>query len=197
MGLDITVYYWGPVGGANIYGRAIGIYLALNQAKKKYPSITYEMKAPSEMPDGTGFAVPAISIEGTCIAQTPAILIALGEEFGLLGRTKAERLQCMQGIEDMNDVFGEHSKWVDDEERKNKWFAYLEKKLAGKQWIAGTDAPTVADFHGVFAFEWVKKKNIDFSAFPNTSKWWADIQAYPVVAEMYASCVDGRTMIPP
>ena len=38
--------------------------------------------------------------------------------------------------------------------------------------------------------------SVDFSAYPSVTKWWADIKAYPVVAKMYASCVDGRSMIP-
>lgn len=68
---------------------------------------------------------------------------------------------------DFNDIFGEHAKFVDDKERKDKWFSYLDKKIAagGTGWAAGTASPTIADFHGVFAFEWVVKKQIDFSEY--------------------------------
>lgn len=189
-GTPITVYYWGPT-MMNMYGRAIGIYLTLNQA-----GVAYEMKGTNEMPGGASFAVPAVVIDGVLIGQTPMILKALGDKLGLAGTTTAEKYAVMHAIEDMNDVFGEHGKWVENAERKGKWLAYLEQKLAGRQWMAGTAEPTVADFHGVFAFEWVVKKGIDFSGYPKVSKWWADIRAYPVVAKMYASCVDGRTMIP-
>lgn len=188
---DITVYYFGPVGGMNMYGRAIGVYLTLNQA-----GVEYKMKPPGEKPDGSGMAAPVVVVDGISIAQTPAILTVLGEKYSLAGRTFEERIRVLQALHDMNDVFGEHGKMAEDAARKERWFTYLEKRLEGKKWMGGTSEPSVADFHGVFAFEWVKKKGIDFSAYPNTTKWWADIQAYPVVAAMYASCVDGRTMIP-
>merc|ERR1712050_250769 len=100
------------------------------------------------------------------------------------------------GIEDMNDFFNEHEKFVEDEAHKKKRFTYLEKKLEGKQWLAGTDEPTVADFHGVFAFEWIDKKKIDISEFPNTTQWLESIRKYPVVKALYDSCTDGRQMIP-
>ena len=32
--------------------------------------------------------------------------------------------------------------------------------LTCPQRLAGTESPTVADFHGVFAFEWVVKKKV-------------------------------------
>eukprot|EP00931_Biecheleriopsis_adriatica_P019884 TRINITY_DN13427_c0_g3_i2.p1 TRINITY_DN13427_c0_g3~~TRINITY_DN13427_c0_g3_i2.p1 ORF type:complete len:219 (-),score=34.12 TRINITY_DN13427_c0_g3_i2:43-699(-) len=190
----ITVYYWGPHPHKkiNAYGRATAIYLTLDQA-----GVKYDCKHPNELPkDSCSMAVPVVDIDGVCIGQTPAILIALGEMYGLVGKTQGEKLQVLQALEDMNDVFGEHGKFKENEERKNKWFTYLEKKLDGKKWMGGTDEPTVADFHGVFAFEWIRKRSIDISAYPNTLKWWADIQAYPVVANMFASCVDGRTMLP-
>ena len=87
---------------------------------------------------------------------------------------------------------------MDDKERKDKWFSYLDKKIAagGTGWAAGTASPTIADFHGVFAFEWVVKKQIDFSEYKSLTAWWDKIKAFPAVNELYASCVDGRTMIP-
>merc|ERR1712244_169767 len=113
----------------NMYGRAIGIYLTLDQA-----GATYDMKPPSDMPDGTAMAVPAVNIDGFCMGQTLAILASLGEAFGLNGKTPQEKMACMQALEDMNDVFGEHGKMAEDEERKKKWFTYLDKKLQGKKW---------------------------------------------------------------
>jgi len=196
---DIIVYYWGPHkeadGGMMVYGRAIGIYLTLDQAGAKY-----EKKPPGAMPEGAAMAVPCVSLDKQLMGQTPAILTVLGEMFGLGGGTKAERICCLQAVEDMNDFFGERKKLSEDEAHKNKRFAYLEGKLkatkaggGGAKWLAGTSEPTVADFHGVFAFEQLKAHKVNFSAFPETTKWWADIQKYPVVAAMYAT---GIQMVP-
>mmetsp|Transcript_45153 Transcript_45153/g.79478 ORF Transcript_45153/g.79478 Transcript_45153/m.79478 type:complete len:204 (-) Transcript_45153:31-642(-) len=188
---SITVYYHGPAGPMNIYGRAIGIYLTLDQA-----GVTYEMKGPSEVPGVQGMAVPVVDIDGNLMAQTPAILIVLGDKFGLAGKTLEEKMKVRHALQDVNDVQGEAKKIKESADRKKKWFTYLDKKLDGRKWMGGTDEPSVADFHGVFAFEVVKQAGIDFSEYPNVTKWWASIQAYPVVAKMYASLVDGRTMLP-
>jgi len=191
--MSIKVYYWGPK-MMNMYGRAIGIYLTLDQA-----GVEYEMHPQSELAavaPGAAFAVPCVEIDGTFMGQTPAILSVLGRKFGLLGKTPAEEMQVLHGLEDMNDIFGEHGKFVENEERKDKWFSYFDKKLAERKWVGGTEDPTVADFHGVFTFEWVNKKKIDFSKYENVVRWLADLKEYPVVKKMYASCVDGRSMIP-
>lgn len=187
---SITVYYWGPVGPMNGYARAIGIYLTLDQAGAKYV-----MKGPDEKPANGAMAVPIVDLDGLIIGQCPAILKVLGDIFGLSGKTFEEKALCLQAIEDMQDIYVEHKTFVEQEQRKNQWFTYLDAKLQGKKWMAGGANPTIADFHGVFAFEFVISKKIDFSAFPNMTQWWADIQKYPVVAKMKASCVDGRTMV--
>ena len=159
------------------------------------------MKGPNEAPAGGSFAPPCVDIgDGIVVGQTPAALFALGEKYNLIGETFEEKVRVMQTTEDFNDIFGEHGKFVDNAERKAKWFTYLDKKLAspdeGFTWAANTKRPTVADFHGVFAFEWVVKKNIDFSTYPNIVKWWDEIRKWQSVKKLYDSCVDGRTMIP-
>ena len=176
-----TVYYHGPCGAMNMYGRGIGIYLTLDQAGHPY-----EMKAPGEMPEGATFAPPCLVMDGVAMGQAPMILSVypdlrlqpltggvapslllmlsgdrdrLGEKFGLAGTTPEEKMKVLHMLGDMNDIFGEaQNNKFEDEARTAKWFSYLEKKLAGSQWLAGTAEPTVADFHGVFAFEWVVKR---------------------------------------
>jgi hypothetical protein len=191
----VTVYYWGPNGGMNMYGRSIGIYLTLDQA-----GVKWENKGKDAIPQGglgtVAFAMPCVQIDDIIVSQTPAILGILGQKYGLAGKTSTETMKVAQAVLDMNDVFGEHAKFVTNEDRKTQWFTYLEKKLETTGWMGGTKEPTIADFHGVFAFVWVVKKKVDFSAFPKTTKWWAEIKKYPVVAKMFASCVGGRTMIP-
>ena len=193
--MAITVYYWGPT-QANMYGRAIGIYATLYEAGID----DFAMKAPKDMPPGSSFAPPCVDIDGTLVGQTPAALFVLGEKFGLIGNGGEEKARVMQTLLDFNDIFQEHGKFVENKERKAKWFDYLEKKLESTAdncpWAAGTSQPTVADFHGAFAFEWVVKKGIDFSEYPNITKWWNSIRNWPSVKKLYDSCVDGRTMIP-
>mmetsp|Transcript_17448 Transcript_17448/g.56305 ORF Transcript_17448/g.56305 Transcript_17448/m.56305 type:complete len:193 (-) Transcript_17448:214-792(-) len=192
--MTITVYYWGPAGGMNMYGRAIGIYATLKAA-----GVAYVEAGPNARPELSSFAPPAVDLgDGVVVGQAPACLTALGEKFNLGGATFAEKARVQQAMLDFNDIFGEHAKFVDDKERKDKWFSYLDKKIAagGTGWAAGTASPTIADFHGVFAFEWVVKKQIDFSEYKSLTAWWDKIKAFPAVNELYASCVDGRTMIP-
>merc|ERR1719350_255897 len=145
------------------------------------------------MPEGAAFAVPVVDVDGVSIGQTPMILMVLGEKFGLAGARPQEKAQVLQALGDMNDLFNEHGKFVENEERKDKWFGYLEGKLEGRAWMGGTAEPSIADFHGVFAMEWINKKKIDYSKFPRVTKWWADLQAVPVVKKMHDSCVDGRS----
>ena len=210
----------------NMYGRAIGIYLTLDAAGAKYEMKPQaEMPAGCAMAppavdiDGTCIGQTPAILTVSCgepdvkqphvgrefpfgrmlncrhIPRFPGCQV-LGTKFDLAGTTPEEKMLVLQSVEDMNDIFGEHGKMVDDAALKDKRFSYLEKKIAGKKWLAGTAEPTIADFHGVFAFEWVVKKGVDFSAYPNVTKWLADIRAHPCVAKMIASCVDGRSMIP-
>merc|ERR1712228_112722 len=98
--------------------------------------VKYECKHPSEMPDdGSAMAVPVVDIDGFRIGQSPAILAALGEMFGLVGKTQTEKMKVLQGLQDMQDVLADVEKFKENEERKIKWFTYLEKKLQGKKWM--------------------------------------------------------------
>merc|ERR1712139_48637 len=97
------------------------------------------------------------------MGQTPMILLSLGDKYGLAGKNTDEKMSVMHLLGDVNDMFGEKDKMAENAERKEKWFSYLEKKMDGRKWLAGTAEPTVADFHGVFAFEWIVKAGIDFS----------------------------------
>lgn len=199
----ITVYYFGPhtdPGTLNIYGRAIGIYLTLDQA-----GFPYDMKPPSALPGGcvaiggenpASYALPVVDIDGTLMAQAPQILSVLGNFFGLAGKTTVEKMQVEHALGDVNDLFGVHGKFAEDEALKKKWFGYFEKKLAGKSWMGGTAEPSIADFHGVFSMVWIDSKRINYRDYPNFNQWWTNIKNYPVVAKMLASCVNGRTMIP-
>ena len=73
----------------------------------------------------------------------------------------------------------------------------MDAKIAagGTTGVAGTPDATVADFHGVFACEWLVKKGIDFTSdYPNIAKWWEAVKNVPAMKKLYDSCVDGRTL---
>lgn len=207
---SIKVYYWGPHGDMKFYGRAIAIYLTLDQAGVPYDKINVkdpgvssrfaalDPNSSNESDPPKAYAPPLVEIDGDFMGQTPGILALLGEMFELLGKTPAEKMQTLHALGDVQDVFDLHGKFETDASIKGKWLGYLDKKLEGKKWMGGTQEPTVADFHGVFAFCWVVGKNIDFSNYSNLTQWWRNIKEVPVVAKMLASCTDegGLKMVP-
>jgi len=208
---SIKVHYWGPHPGMELgvpfYGRAIGIYLTLDQAGYKYekcyagdamnrfagPNPNFLLAAESDANQLKGYAPPLVEIDGNFMAQTPQILAVLGETFGLAGQTRKENMQVLHALGDVQDVFDLHNNFVTDVALKDKWFKYLENKLQrykseGNSWMGGTKGPSVADFHGVFTFCCIVGKSIDFSNYPNLTQWWKAIKAFPVVANMLGTC---------
>ncbi|CAK0834212.1 unnamed protein product, partial [Prorocentrum cordatum] len=75
--------------------------------------VKHEKRPPPEMPDGSAVAVPVVDVDGFCMGQCPAILAALGSMFQLSGKTPQEKMRCLQALQDMNDVFGEHGKMAE------------------------------------------------------------------------------------
>merc|ERR1719354_1182157 len=171
-----VVYYWSAC--QQFWGRAIGIILTLDAA-----GVKYFIKDKEEADFSKGLAVPMITLTtGQTLSQTPAILDILGERLNLMGETEDEILLCKQSIYDMNDIFGES---------KN----FKEKPDRAKHQFLVCDSPTVADFHGVFAFEWVHARFGESygEEFPNLARWWKDVCEVPVVKKMKTS---GIVMIP-
>lgn len=175
-----SVYYFTACKA--FWGRAIGVILTLEEAKAEY-SIHLPEEAPSER-----FTYPVITLDsGETIGQVPAILNILGEHFGLNGQTKKQQIMSQQAVLDMNDIFSlaQSGHFTENPERATQWFKLLESKLVENKFLVA-DTPTVADFHGVFATEWVHKC-YDFNAyetFPRLAQWWQDICNHPPVAKM-------------
>merc|ERR1712070_126752 len=141
-------------------------------------------------PEGKGAFYPQITLPGDLtISQTPAILDVLGESFGLNGTTPEQKMLSKQYVLDLNDVFGEAQKkrLTEDAERRDKWFTLLESRLE-KDFFLG-DEPTVVDFFGVFAFEWVVARECPFDKFEKLTAWWARIKEVPAVKVLYDSPV--------
>jgi len=185
---DYTVYYWSAC--KKFCGRAIGIILTLDAA-----GANYEIKDKEEANFDEGFAVPMIELKsGQFISQTPAILDILGSSFNLQGATKEEIRLCKQSVLDVNDIFGESKGFKEKPDRMKKWFTLLEKRLSKQKFLAG-ETPTVADYHGVFAFEWVHARVGDSygEEFPNVARWWSELCETPAVKKMKDS---GIKMIP-
>jgi len=179
---DYTVYYWSAC--KKFWGRAIGIILTLDAA-----GANYEIKDKDEADFEQGFAVPMVELKsGQFISQTPAILDILGSAFNLQGATKEEIRLCKQSVLDMNDIFGESKGFKDKPDRMKKWFTLLEKRLSKQKFLAG-ETPTVADYHGVFAFEWVHARVGDSygEEFPSVARWWNDLCETPAVKKMKES----------
>merc|ERR1711956_44875 len=95
-----------------------------------------------------------------------------------------------QAVLDFNDIVSEHKTFKEKPDRAEKWFSYLEATLSSSEtgWIAGTKEATVADFHGVFACEFMILKEIDFTSdYPAIAKWWESVKAVPGVKKLYDS----------
>lgn len=187
--MSYTLYYW--TGCKEFWGRAIGIVLTLEEA-----GVEYCIKTPDQAPKGR-FTYPSITLDsGETIGQTPAILNVLGERFGLTGQTPMQKILCQEAVLDVNDIFSEaqSKKFTAEPERAAKWFTLIAEKLANQRFLVA-DTPTVADFHAVFATEWVHKsyKADAYDAHPRLAKWWQDICAHPSVNRMKTS---GIPMIP-
>ncbi len=133
---------------------------------------------------------------GQTISQSIAILHTLGEQYGLNGHTSEEKRACLQSLHDIDNIFTEaqSGKMTESPERADKWFALLEAKLENHKFLVN-DTPTTADFHAVFAFEWVNKSYSasGYEKFPRVSQWWKDLCEHPCVKKMKTSDV---AMIP-
>ena len=104
--MTVTVYYWGPAGGMNMYGRAIGIYATLKAA-----GVAYVEAGPNARPELSSFAPPAVDLgDGVVVGQAPACLTALGEKFNLGGATFAEKAKAPELSASATDRF-EESPW--------------------------------------------------------------------------------------
>ncbi len=61
-------------------------------------------------------------------------------------------------------------------------FTFLDKKLAGKQYLMG-DTFTVADAYCFTILNWTKFKDIDLSGYPNVTAYIARVGSRPKVQE--------------
>ncbi|MEM7283440.1 MAG: glutathione S-transferase family protein [Pseudomonadota bacterium] len=158
--------------------------------------VDYQVHQPEEAPPGR-FTFPQITLgTGETIGQVPVILNVLGDKFGLTGRSEIAKILCQQAVLDADDIFSAAQSGVFSENpaRAAQWFGLLQEKLAHTRFLVA-DTPTVADFHAVFATEWVHKSFSPdaYDSFPRLAQWWKDICEHPPVQRMKTS---GIPMIP-
>ncbi len=193
---EYTLYYWTAC--KQFWGRAIGVVLTLEEA-----GTNYVIREPKDAPTGEGevlfkrFSYPALTMPNNItIGQTPAILNVLGQHFGLAGITTEEQMDCQQTLLDINDLFSEtlSGKLVDRPERAKQWFEMLSHKLKNHRFLIN-EKPSVADFHAVFATEWIHQRyhKDAYNDFPGLARWWQDICLHPPVQRMKTS---GVAMLP-
>ena len=165
--MPYVLYYHSACKGFT--GRAAAALMMLEQAGAEF-----EIKLPDAVPAPTGFAPPMMSFpDGSYIAQTSAICIALGQDLGLAPKDPAAARKAMQITCDAADVISDMSK---GEERLAKWLSHLETNLSAACFCG--DNVTYADFavyQSVLCLD--IKSTVDLpkmlEAAPKLSKWCA------------------------
>lgn len=125
-----TLYYHAKCERA--FGRAWVPYAMLKHAGKDFTC-----KAPDEVPAGIGFAVPILtSPAGWSIAQSSAIITALGKELGLApGGGAIADAKSAQLLADAGDLLSEIAAGKPDE-RIMKWLTYIEGQMQGDYFMS-------------------------------------------------------------
>ena len=185
----ITIFYHGAC--KTFWARAAPIILTLDHVGAEY-----SIKDTSEAPEGCGFAVPMVILEdGQHLSQTVAITMALGDKYGLVGKTAQEKNVCLQTMLDLNDLLIEIKPGTLKEkpERLLKWKSVFESRLQDS--FFGGEEVSVADFFAETVFTFINFKFGDnYDDFPKLTKWMKSIVDVPAVKKMRASGID---IIPP
>eukprot|EP00930_Biecheleria_cincta_P064197 TRINITY_DN49755_c0_g1_i1.p1 TRINITY_DN49755_c0_g1~~TRINITY_DN49755_c0_g1_i1.p1 ORF type:complete len:219 (-),score=42.18 TRINITY_DN49755_c0_g1_i1:194-802(-) len=180
-GGKFIVYYHGAC--KSFWGRCLPIGMLLETA-----GVMYEFKLPEEQPEGAGFAVPMMTFpDGTTIAQSPAIMLALGEAFGLAPNAARERVKHNQLILDASDLAADRAK---PQERLDKWFSYFEKVLvaSGSGYLMQT--VTAADFQLFLPIYNLKREDkLSATQFPYLTAWHFKISQLPAAKKFLDSGV--------
>jgi len=160
----------------------------------KMAGVAFEIKEPSEVINGAGFAVPIVTFpEGYTLSQTPVICHCLGKRFNMIGNGEADEFVANQLLADNADFFAEVFAGK-PAARINKWIDYIATKLGEKEFFLGGPAPSAVDLSFYGSFNMIKSKmakgkhEVEGFVIPaNLDAWITKIGALPVVAEMLAS----------
>jgi glutathione S-transferase len=160
---DYDLYYWSvPFRGQFV--RAVLAFAGKSWTERGDAAIAELMDGPVEdMP--APFMGPPLLVDrkaGFALAQTPAILLYLGETLGLLPATPAGRALAMKIVNDANDVIDDltldggrlmwtRPRWRAFVPRLRKWMSLWEETgrrhglRADSGFLLGGDAPGLAD----------------------------------------------------
>lgn len=160
---DYTLYYWSaPFRGQFV--RAVLAFAGRTCTEAGDAEISRLMEGPvGDMP--IPFMGPPVLVDhaaDVAIAQTPAILLYLGEMLDLLPETPAHRALTLKIIADANDVIDEltldggrqmwtRERWTAFEPRLRKWLSFWEETgrrhglKAGSGFLLGGETPGMAD----------------------------------------------------
>lgn len=176
-----TIYYHGAC--KKFWGRCLPIGMLLETG-----GVTYEFKLPEEKPEGAGFAVPMLTFpDGTTIAQSSAIMLALGEGLGLAPKTPQGKVKHNQLILDAGDLISDVAK---PQERLDQWLSYFEKILAASGSGYLMQSVTAADFQLFVAIYNINKDGkLAASQFPKVAAWYDKISQLPAAKKFLDSGV--------
>eukprot|EP00656_Telonema_subtile_P006009 TRINITY_DN1275_c0_g1_i3.p3 TRINITY_DN1275_c0_g1~~TRINITY_DN1275_c0_g1_i3.p3 ORF type:complete len:192 (-),score=69.31 TRINITY_DN1275_c0_g1_i3:88-663(-) len=188
--MSYTIYYHTKAEGFT--GRAWGPLAML-----KYAGKDVVLKGADEIPEGTGFACPAMTFPaGFTVTQTGVLTYLTGKETGLCPADPAAAAKAQQIVADggdlMSEVFGDKPA-----ERLNKWLTYLDGMI-GESGFFGAEL-SFADFGIWPIIEVIHLKQaagkLEGVEIPSKTKaWFETMSAIPAVAELVAS---GVPVLPP
>ena len=181
----VTIYYINAC--KTFWGRAAPIVMTLDHVGAEY-----EIKDASEAPEGCGFTVPMATLsDGQHISQTLAIIKALGDKYGLSGKTTYEKNVCFQTMLDLNDMLIEIKPGTlrANPERLLKWKGVFESRLQDD--FFGGGQVSIADFFAVTVFTFINFAfGENYDDFPKLGKWMNTITEVPAVKKMKTSDID-------
>ncbi|MBO9710012.1 MAG: glutathione S-transferase [Caulobacter sp.] len=160
---DYELYYWSaPFRGQFV--RAVLAFAGKSWTEAGDTAIARLMDAPvDDMP--VPFMGPPMLVDrkaGFAIAQTPAVILYLGETLGLLPARPDQRALTLKVVADANDVIDEITlqggqlmwtpeRWRDFQPRLRKWMSFWEETgrrhglEGGSGFLLGSEGPGIAD----------------------------------------------------
>jgi glutathione S-transferase len=177
---------------------AVTVHWALEELGIPYEKVEVDLKArdqdrPAFLALNPNGKVPTLVHDGTPIFESAAIVIHLGETFGvekkLFPPAGLERAAALKWIvwtnASLNEALSRHqhasAEWIPAERRNEKaaevaradvekHLAVLDGALAGRTWLA-SDSFSLVDVHGIGWAAYVGMCGFDLARWPNLDAW--------------------------